>query len=117
MSIALADLYLPNQVASDLRTLAIQGMPEEVCGVVFTHGTILQLPNTFCGDKRHGFDMEIEMSRTAHIKAIWHSHPTGPDFPSEQDKPSMNRLMEYGFDFPWIIVTPKHITTWRAIFD
>lgn len=117
MSIVVADLNLSIKSKKDLRILALQGMPEEVCGIICPHNIIVQLPNTFAGDRCHGFDMEVDMGNSGHIKAIWHSHPTGPDFPSKDDIPSMNLLAERGLTYPWLIVTHKHVTAWRVAFD
>lgn len=106
----------PPKVLRDLRVLAFEGLPNEVCGVIHTHNIIHQLPNTFCGDRRHGFDMEIDVHDDS-IKAIWHSHPKGPAEPSKDDIPCMENLISHGFNYPWIIVAPDSITEWIGLLD
>jgi proteasome lid subunit RPN8/RPN11 len=101
-------------VATDLRYLAIAGYPFEVCGIIHEHGIIHQYRNVFCGNKEHGFDMEVDIDDPS-IKAIWHSHPNGLAKPSEDDLPCMKLMVEHGFVFPWIIVTPKCVTAWQYL--
>jgi proteasome lid subunit RPN8/RPN11 len=101
---------LTNQIKHDLQNLAADGYPLEVCGLIHHHGIIHQYPNTFCGDKHHGFDMEVDISND--VKAIWHSHPTGPEGLSDDDIEAMGLFADQGFDFPWIVVTLKGVTAW-----
>lgn len=86
---------------------------EEVCGVVYVDGRIVELPNTFCGDKHRGFDMEIDLEDD--IAAIWHSHPNGLTRPSEDDMPCINLLAEHGFNFHYLIVTEFAVHEYEAI--
>ena len=96
----------------DLQVLAIEGYPFEVCGAIYTHEIIVQYPNTFSGDHRKGFDMEIDLHRD--IKAIWHSHPGGLTTPSQDDLPCIKFLTEHGYTFHHIIVTHKAVFEYRA---
>lgn len=98
-------------MVSDLRGLALIGLPNEVCGVIHQHNIIHQYANTFCGDKRLGFDMEADI-KDCTIKAVWHSHPGGLLKPSSDDELCMKQLAEHGYNFPWIIVTIKDVTQW-----
>lgn len=114
LQIKRVELQIPDYLIKELRFLAIQGYPYEVCGVLHTHNIIHQYPNTFCGDRKHGFDMEINVQDDT-IKALWHSHPDGPDEPSADDLPCMRMLIDHGYNFPWIIVTPKAVTEWLGV--
>lgn len=106
-----SSLILSESVIHDLKTLAIQGYPFEVCGVVCENEIIRQHANTFPGDRTHAFDMEIDLSDKS-IKAIWHSHPDGPAGPSTNDIPCMESLASHGYNYPWLIVTPQSVTEW-----
>lgn len=103
---------LTDKIKHDLQILAKDGYPYEICGLLHPHGILHQYPNTFCGDQRHGFDMEIDLP-DSHIVAIWHSHPGGTEKPSSDDQECMQHLLDHGFDFPWIIVTDRSVTAWK----
>lgn len=96
-----------------LMHLALAGLPEEVCGAVYHHDIVVQYVNTYCGDKKHGFDFEL--NPTPDIKAIWHSHPNGRLLPSDDDLPCMRALVEHGFNFHHIIVTTKEVVEYEAV--
>lgn len=96
----------------ELRWKALNGHPNEVCGYITKYGDIVELPNTFNGNREHGFDMEVDLNEP--IAAFWHSHPHGPTYPSKDDIPAMELLASHGFKFPWIIVAPGGITSWVA---
>lgn len=98
-------------IEKQLRMLAVQGYPEEVCGVIHSSGIIHQYPNTFCGDHKLGFDMEVDIHDDS-IRAIWHSHPGGLLSPSTDDIPCMAHLANHGYNYPWLIVTLKAVTEW-----
>lgn len=102
---------LTQRIEDDLQYFALAGSPNEVCGLIHSHGIIHQYANTFCGDKQRGFDMEVDI-RDMDIKAIWHSHPGGLNKPSGDDEQCMKQLFEHGYNFPWIIVTSKEVTSW-----
>lgn len=104
----------PQQILNDLMMIAAEGFPLEVCGVIHSRNIIHQYPNTFAGDKRHGFDMEVDIDDRS-IRALWHSHPFGPEEPSTDDIPCMDSLAQHGFNYPWIIVTPKSVTEWVGV--
>lgn len=106
-----AELHLPIDTAATLRWFMARGMPYEVCGIVHRNHLVTQYDNTFGGDKRHGFDMEIDLN-DPDIVALWHTHPNGLPMPSRDDIPCMKLLAEHGFWFPWVIVTPTTITRW-----
>lgn len=106
------DLTIAPDVVKNLKYLAIAGYPQEVCGILHPHNIIHQYPNTFCGDHRLGFDMEVDIHDNVAIKAIWHSHPGGLLEPSRDDIPCMETLAIHGYNYPWIIVTPKDVTQW-----
>lgn len=102
---------LTDEVRSSLRVLALSGYPYEVCGLIHSHNIIHQYQNTYLGDTMHGFDMEVDIHND--IKAIWHSHPNGPDCVSDDDLRGMEALASQGFSYPWIIVTPYTVTAWH----
>lgn len=106
-------ISLPATAQKHLRNLALAGMPEEVCGAIYTHNIIVQYKNTFTGDRRHGFDFKLSPSND--IKAIWHSHPTGPDKLSDDDIVCIRELIENGYNFRHILVTPKEIMEYEAV--
>lgn len=115
MSVMLARverMSIPARIAKDLRTLALQGMPYEVCGLVYQHNIIVQYPNISCGDKKHSFDMEADV---ADAKAMWHSHPTGPDMPTKDDMSCIEMLEKMGIHIGHIIVTPSTVHEYEAL--
>lgn len=103
---------LTDKVKHDLQILAIQGMPNEVCGLLHKHHIIHQYANVFDGDHRDGFDMYPAVDGQD-VVAIWHSHPSGLAKPSPDDVPVMQLLSRQGYDFPWIIITSRSITAWQ----
>ena len=104
--------FLTSKIIKDLQTLAIIGMPNEVCGVIHRHSIIHQYPNTFYGNHTHGFDMEVDIHDDT-LLALWHSHPGGMREPSMDDLPCMEELARHGYDYPWLIVTGKEVTAWK----
>lgn len=95
-----------------LQYFALEGHPNEVCGILHHHDIIHQYANTFYGDHRRGFDMEVDIVHSD-IKAIWHSHPGGLASPSRDDIQCMEELAGHGHSFPWIIITNKIVTVWE----
>ncbi len=110
MAICPIAIELPRITQIELMRRALNGHPNEVCGYITKRGEIVDVPNTFDGDRKHGFDMEIDLD--APISKIWHSHPTGPIHPSIDDIPAMEALSTHGFKFPWVIVAPGGVTEW-----
>ena len=110
MAICPIAIELPRITQIELMRRALNGHPNEVCGYITKRGEIVDVPNTFDGDRKHGFDMEIDLD--APISKIWHSHPTGPIHPSIDDIPAMEALSTHGSKFPWVIVAPGGVTEW-----
>lgn len=106
---------LTEKVKHDLQILAIQGWPNEVCGVLHRHHIIHQYSNTFSGDHKLGFDMDIHS--TIDVVAIWHSHPGGLPNPSTDDMQCMHELALKGYIYPWIIITRMSVTAWELAFQ
>lgn len=104
---------IPKITQIELMRRALNGHPNEVCGYITVRGDIVDVPNTFNGDRKHGFDMEIDLD--APISKIWHSHPTGPQCPSMDDIPAMAALSAHGFKYPWIIVAPGGVFEWEYV--
>lgn len=96
-----------------LRYMAIAAYPYETCGLIHKHNIIVELPNTFAGDHKLGYDMEFNLHDPT-IKAIWHSHPNGLEVPSRDDIPCIQLLAERGFNFHHVIVTPKAVFEYEA---
>lgn len=95
-----------------LRYLAIEGYPLEVCGAIYPHG-VVQYRNVHC-EPDQNYDAEIDLED---VKAIWHSHPDGPDAPSEQDIVFMNHCAAHGLHIHHIIVTPKSVHEYEVVSD
>ena len=102
------ELSISRKTALLLLDKAFDGTPDEVCGVIHYDGTITELPNSFVGDTRHGFDMEIDIEDGT-VQYIWHSHPRGPDMPSCDDRGCMELLESHGYHFQWLIVAPRGV--------
>lgn len=111
MSVRPVPLGVPGITQIELQWKALKGHPNEVCGYISKYGNVVELPNTFAGDRKHGFDMEVDLDEP--IAAFWHSHPSGPGYPSKDDIPAMELLASHGFKFPWLIVAPGSITNWQ----
>lgn len=101
---------LSDQLVRDLLNFALIGMPYEVCGIIHSHNIIHQLPNTFAGDKRNGFDMTVPAGTD--VKYVWHSHPSGLTMPSRDDTPMMELLAKNGHPYPWLIITSSSVSAW-----
>lgn len=74
-------------IEEQLRDLAFQAIPNEVCGFIMKDGSIIQVPNLHHDPKR-GFLMASQCLETLNpygIQAIWHSHPKGSLKPSKAD--------------------------------
>lgn len=93
--------------------MALVMLPYEACGLIHDHYIVHQYPNTFCGNKRQGFDFEFDPHDPT-IRAMWHSHPLGMERPSDDDLPCIQMLLEHGFTFNHVIVTPKHVYEYKA---
>lgn len=104
---------LDESIINDLLDIAKRGRPEEVCGIIQDLGVyvVRELPNTFDGDKAHGFDMKVTPDMHD-IRYIWHSHPGGMPSPSRDDIPCMEVLAKHGHTYPWLIITDLSVTAW-----
>jgi proteasome lid subunit RPN8/RPN11 len=97
-----------------LQYLADTARPFETCGVIHRDGRIVEYPNTYSGDRRRGFDMEIDLHDVS-IATIWHSHPGGLQGPSADDLPCIKLLLEHGFRFNYLIVTATDVHEFEAV--
>ena len=95
-----------------LRNLALQGMPNEVCGVVYEHDIIVQYQNC-SSNPEHSFDAEIDIGDVG-VKAIWHSHPSGMDGPSADDLKFIEWCVAHDHNFHHIIVTSNTVNEFKA---
>lgn len=84
---------------------AQDGRPFECCGLVLVGGGVVEYQNTYDGDRRHAFSMDVEIDGIA-VHAVWHSHPEGPPWPSAEDEIVMKTLYEQGYQWPHFIAVP-----------
>jgi len=95
-----------------LKNLAMEGHPLEVCGIVSEHDVIVQYEN--CSDHPgDSFDAEIDIGDSG-IKAIWHSHPGGKEYPSDDDRQFIWWCENHGHHFNHIIVTCTTVNEYEA---
>lgn len=112
------NLVFPLTISRDdrlyLQYLAEVAKPFETCGVIHQNGRIVEYSNTFGGDRRRGFDMEIDLHDTS-ITTLWHTHPGGLSKPSDDDLPCIKLLLEHGFKFSYAIVTSTNVYEYEAV--
>jgi proteasome lid subunit RPN8/RPN11 len=95
-------IELSDETLEDIMDAAGEAQPREMCGVIVEGGGFIQIPNratdvdTFVMD-RHAF---AQVSRTAKIIAIVHSHVFLPPIASEADRAMCEKL-----GLPWVIVS------------
>jgi proteasome lid subunit RPN8/RPN11 len=106
-------LSLSDQDVKNLRVMAIQGYPLEVCGAIYSHNIIVQHRNVH-PDPEHNYDAEIDIED---VKAIWHSHPQGPITPSDTDIAFMECCVRHGIHIRHIIVTAKEVHEYEVQSD
>lgn len=101
-SVKRADLLSPELVAA-IQQHALEEYPKECAGVILTDGSYLRMQN-FADDPHHHVRFDREALGTLMIEgrlaAIVHSHPNGPNFPSQTDMDFQQET-----DVPWIIVS------------
>ena len=97
---------VPYETQKHLINLAVMGLPNEVCGLIYDDGAIKQYPNVH-HRPMHAFDFDAPLDDT--IKYMWHSHPRGNEQPSDDDIPCMRALADRGFFFDHLIVTSKAV--------
>lgn len=93
---------------------AIQGAPHEVCGFIFTDGSVVEIPNA-AADPSRGFAMSQlhlcnRVPQPELVVALWHSHPNGNATPSENDL----KCAELFADWRHFIVTPDDIHEYES---
>jgi proteasome lid subunit RPN8/RPN11 len=104
-------LRIPKKIRDDIIAHAREGLPLEVCGILAGINGIVTAnyritntdadPEHFLMDPREQSVVFAELERTGlEIAAFYHSHPSGPDFPSAEDI----RLAFYP-DIPSLIVS------------
>lgn len=81
---------MPEECARDLVDLARAGMPNEVCGFLLTEWRIEPVRNISASPHRSfAFDpdtlLDYLLTRNEDILGIWHTHPSGRNFPSDAD--------------------------------
>lgn len=105
---------LSPQQQDHLRVLAKQGYPYEVCGVVYEHDIIVQY-NNVSPTPEVNFDAEFDIADG--VKAIWHSHPNGPNMLSDEDVSFIEQCEAQGFHFRHILVTPSEVKEFEVLSD
>lgn len=93
-----------DSLAPALRALAVQRYPSEACALIAA-GRIFPVQNA-AEDATEEFViprmawLEVEAQARAPVEAVFHSHPGGPDYPSEADM-----RMQVASGVPWVICT------------
>lgn len=100
------------RVEKQLRYLAMIGLPNEVCGVIYPHGIVVQHYNSH-PHPQENFDAEIDLED---VKAIWHSHPRGTQSPSGTDLRFMEECARLGLGIRHIIVTTGRVLEYEAVY-
>lgn len=111
-------LHISDAVWQDIRTHILACFPEEACGViggrhnmairVFPVTNQLHSAVAFHMDAKEQLDAFIEMEKnTLDLTAIFHSHPGGPDHPSETDVDQ-----NYYYDIVHLICFPNEKSDW-----
>lgn len=106
------DPVLDEKTQTELRIRAYQNPHREVCGFITKSGIILDVENVATNPK-DGFFMSpneqfnIMRLYKGNILGMWHTHPSGIPFPSEQDRIGA----EFGLplDYWYWIVTTEHV--------
>jgi proteasome lid subunit RPN8/RPN11 len=96
-----SELVGPDALA-DLQRHALHCYPDECVGIIDTAGRYIPLANVAADPTRHGEADHTALAaaiRGGNVRAFCHSHPGGPDCPSEQD---MRAQMD--MDVPFVIV-------------
>ncbi len=89
-------LKIPQHIRDDLIAHAIQGLPQEVCGILAgwdgTVKALYRVANTDASSTHFSMDLNEQFAvikdlRTRRLKmlAVYHSHPEAPARPSEED--------------------------------
>ena len=107
---------MPPRVQQLLIQASRQGAPLEVCGFLMVHWEIQPIRNTITRPGRYCMDAEqviqLYSERVEEIVGVYHSHPYGPDEPSEIDRDTwMGRA---GWRY-WLISPRAGVTEWQAV--
>lgn len=108
---------VPEQAAFEMKVFAAQAAPYEGCGVIHEDGSVTRVANIFAGNRRHGFEMDIDLDFGVPVVAIWHSHPGGRPFMSDRDHIGMCEMYRMGVKLPWVIVAHGEVTAWELSSD
>lgn len=100
-----------------LQRRASQAAPHEACGFILRDGDVVEIPNA-AADPDRMFHMSRHhlLTRVPNpelIHAIWHTHPKGTTFPSNQDMQSM-WWGQWGWTY--IIATANEVIEWPPNF-
>lgn len=97
-------IEMPGAVEERLVRLAKLSPAREICGFIMTDWVILPVDNTSSNDYQfdmhEGQQLEVLMHQKLQIIGIYHSHPSGADFPSDRDIWAAPKNMRY-----WIVTT------------
>ena len=89
-------LKIPQRIHDDMITHAIQGLPQEICGILAgwdgTVKALYRVANTDASSTHFSMDLNEQFAviknlriRGLNMLAVYHSHPEAPARPSEED--------------------------------
>lgn len=92
-----------------------EGSPYEVCGIVWSDGTVMPLRNEAMLPEEEFFVGKFQLSQVEflantfgkHVVATYHSHPSGSAVPSAADIATLRRLAEVADESPVSIIWGK----------
>jgi proteasome lid subunit RPN8/RPN11 len=101
---------MPPGVERMLIGLALASPEREICGFIMGGWEVTPIDNVAKDDYTFDMDpeqqLEIFATRRSEIVGVYHSHPSGSEYPSDRDIYGAPRGMRY-----WI-VTDKSVTEW-----
>lgn len=80
-------MNITEKVIADIKKHAADAYPNEACGIINTKSRYLRMENT-AADPKNDFRIDPQELLKHNIGAIVHSHPDGPNVPSEKDMAS-----------------------------
>ena len=89
-------MKLTQLMKHDIQKHAYAAYPQEGCGVI-VGGSVISLPNT-AADPCVDFQLPADAFAGYDVDAVWHSHPDGPEEPSDADMSGQIQT-----DVPWIL--------------
>lgn len=118
------NLSISSTILAELQSLAFDGLPLEICGILFGQKDLLtgfRSTNNVAENPSRHFEIDpsvlINVERAARetgpqIMGYYHSHPTGDIRPSQTDADNAapdGRI--------WLIINGKRAAAWQAVDD